>query len=75
MTDCFMYTNTELSALKYHHTEEKEKITIITVLGLDKGRRASEREWGFFRAEGILKESVAWFQRATCDIWGLGWTI
>lgn len=59
-----MYTNTELSALKYHHTEEKEKKkyrSIITVFELDKGQRAS--------VGGILSESVAWFLRAICDVW------
>lgn len=41
LTDWFVYTNMELSALKYHHTEEKKKMTIITVFQLDEGRRAS----------------------------------
>lgn len=72
LTDLFMYTNTELSALKYHHTQEKKKKkikqSIITFFELAGGRRASG---GFFTSPGILSESVVWFLRALCDVWGL----
>lgn len=60
LTEWFMYTDTEPSALKYHHTEGKKKYqSIITLFELDKGQRAS--------VGGILSESVARFLRAICD--------